>query len=154
MPCDRRCPGDLRALHTLVGRTRAKGDGRRTVAAGAIKNVERANAVAVARHSRVEADVARTPAQARRDELKRWAPVVLVCLLLGGCATVPTGGPGRGGAWCDVERPTRLSPERVDAMTDDGVKAAVAHYRHGQAECGWPPGRKSSSPRASASARS
>ncbi len=116
--------------------------GKRAGAADALRDVERANAAAVARHEAIEARVARTPDQALRDELKRWAPVLLVGLMLGGCVTSGTGGAGRGGAWCDVERPIRLSAERVDAMSAAEVKAAVAHNRHGQAECGWAPGRE------------
>ncbi|GBU19673.1 MULTISPECIES: hypothetical protein [unclassified Methylobacterium] len=127
----------------LVAYAAAFRSGKRAGAADALRDVERANAAAVQRHQAIEAKVARTPDQALRDELKRWAPVLLVGLLLGGCVTTTTGGPGRGGAWCDVEQPIRLSPERIDAMTPDEVKAAVAHNRHGAAECGWAPGRKS-----------
>lgn len=127
----------------LVAYAAAYRAGRRTGAAGAIKNVERANAAAAARHHRIEAKVSATKSDLLRDELKRWAPIFLVAFLLGGCATVPTGGPGRGGAWCDVERPIRLAPERVDAMTDAEVKAAIVHNRHGRDECGWSPEKKS-----------
>ena len=42
-------------------------------AADALRDVERANAAAVQRHQAIEAKVARTPDQALRDELKRWA---------------------------------------------------------------------------------
>ncbi|MGW9821918.1 hypothetical protein ACUXK4_004507 [Methylorubrum extorquens] len=118
--------------------------GRRAGSAGALRDVEQANAAAAERHVRIEAKVAKARPDALRDELKRWAPVILVALILGGCATVPTGGPGRGGAWCDIERPIRLSPERVDAMSDAEVKAAIVHNRHGAAECGWKPPEKKS----------
>jgi hypothetical protein len=118
--------------------------GRRAGSAGALRDVERANAAAAERHTRIETKVATARPDALRDELKRWAPVVLVALMLGGCVTAPTGGPGRGGAWCDVERPIRLTRERVDAMTDAEVRAAVTHNRHGAAECGWKPSEKKS----------
>ncbi|KQO89440.1 hypothetical protein [Methylorubrum sp. SL192] len=128
----------------LVAYAAAYRSGRRAGTAGALKDVAQANAAAVARHQRIEAKVSTAKTDTLRDELKRWAPMLLVGLMLGGCASVPTGGPGRGGAWCDIERPIRLSPERVDAMTDAEVKAAVAHNRHGAAECEWKPGEKQS----------
>lgn len=123
----------------LVAYGAAYRSGRRAGSAGALRRVDEANAAAAARHQRIEAKVSTTKADTLRDELKRWAPVLLVGLMLGGCVTAPTGGPGRGGAWCDIERPIRLSPGRIDAMTDAEVKAAVAHNRHGAAECGWKP---------------
>jgi hypothetical protein len=43
------------------------------------------------------------------------------------------------GSFCDIERPTRLSPATVDAMTDTEVAATLAHNRKGAALCGWKP---------------
>jgi hypothetical protein len=118
--------------------------GRRAGSAGALREVETANAAAAERHARIETKVETARPDALREELKRWAPVILVALILGGCASVPTGGPGRGGAWCDIERPIRLSPERIDAMSDAEVKAAIVHNRHGASECGWKPSENKS----------
>lgn len=97
-------------------------------------------------HQAVEAKVARTADDSLRDELRRYSPVILavVFLGLGGCATAPTGGPGKGGAWCEIERPIALSGATIDAMTSTELKAAVTHNRHGEAECGWKPREKKS----------
>lgn len=68
-----------------------------------------------------------------------WTVVVIAAVLLGGCAAAPTG--GRGGAWCEIERPLRFSEATISAMTKDELEVAVAHNEHGETECGWKPAR-------------
>lgn len=120
--------------------------GKRAGSAGVLREVESANVKAVERHEAIKTRIEVTGIDAIREELRRYSPVVLLALTfgLGGCATVPTGGPGKGGAWCDIERPIALTGTTIDVMTSDELRAAVTHNRHGEAECGWkPPGRKS-----------
>lgn len=70
-----------------------------------------------------------------------WTVVVIAAVLLGGCAAAPTG--GRGGAWCEIEKPLRLSEATIVTMTKPELEIAVAHNEHGAAECGWAPARTS-----------
>ncbi len=120
--------------------------GRRQGAAGALRQVDEANVAAKADRDRTEAKAANEDDDALRRELRRYSPVILaiVALGMGGCATVPTGGPGRGGAFCDVERPIALSEAAITAMAHDELARAVAHNRHGERQCGWKPARRAS----------
>ncbi|MFE1597422.1 hypothetical protein [Methylobacterium sp. ID0610] len=129
----------------LVAYGAAYRSGRRAGSAGALKSVGRANAQASADRAAIEDRTARQDDDALRRELSRYTPVLLavVALGLGGCVTAPTGGPGKGGAFSDVERPLRLSAPVIAAMNHAELAAAVAHNRHGERQCGWTPGRKS-----------
>ena len=120
--------------------------GRRAGSAGALREVETANAEAKADRVRTEAKVDRESDERLRAELRRYSPVILavVALGLGGCVTTPTGGPGRGGAFCDVERPPVLSEGTIRSMSHDELAAAVARLRHGEKHCGWKPKEKQS----------
>lgn len=120
--------------------------GKRAGSASVLQDVERANVKAVERHEALKTRVEVTGIDALREEFRRYSPMVLLALTLGlgGCATPPTGGPGKGGAWCDIERPIALSGATIDAMTSTELKAAVTHNRHGEAECGWQPREKTS----------
>lgn len=51
-------------------------------------------------------------------------------LAVAGCVT-------KGGSFCDIARPIRLSPATIDAMTDAEVEEALAHDLKGQRLCGW-----------------
>lgn len=43
------------------------------------------------------------------------------------------------GSFCDISSPVRLSAESVDALSDEEVRAILAHNRKGAALCGWKP---------------
>uniref|UniRef100_A0A9E8CTC8 Lipoprotein n=1 Tax=Bosea sp. NBC_00436 TaxID=2969620 RepID=A0A9E8CTC8_9HYPH len=60
-------------------------------------------------------------------------------IVIGGCARTATG--GKGGAWCEIERPLRLSEATISVMTRAELEAAVTHNEHGERECGWRPSR-------------
>ena len=129
----------------LVAYAAAYRSGRRAGSAGALRKVEQANAQASADRAAIEDRTARQDDDALRRELSRYTPVLLaaVALGLGGCVTAPTGGPGKGGAFCDVERPLRLSAPVIAAMNHAELAAAVAHNRHGEKHCRCTPGRQS-----------
>jgi len=121
--------------------------GKRAGAAGALRDVREANAQAKADRVATEAKAAGESDDALRRELSRYTPVILAVVAigtlgLGGCVTT-TGGPGKGGAFCDVEQPLRLSAPVIAAMSHDELAAAVAHNRFGERHCAWAPGRKS-----------
>lgn len=46
---------------------------------------------------------------------------------------------GQGGAFCDVEKPTRSSRATIAAMSHDELAAAVSHNDFGRRACGWRP---------------
>lgn len=60
--------------------------------------------------------------------------VLLLCLLLAACAK-----PLPQGTFCDIEHPTRLSEQTINAMTDAEVEDALAHNLKGAKLCGWKP---------------
>ncbi len=64
--------------------------------------------------------------------------LVSIMILSGMLAACQTTG-GRGGAFCDVERPTRLRAEVVARMNHGELAAAVARNRFGAKQCGWRP---------------
>lgn len=59
------------------------------------------------------------------------ALAALTLLILAGCMTT------KGGSFCDIAHPIRLSAATIDAMTDDEVKQALALNRKGARLCGW-----------------
>jgi hypothetical protein len=59
---------------------------------------------------------------------------LLLALALAGCQTTSS---GRGGAFCEVEKPIRLSTATIDAMTPDERRQALEHNQYGAKECGW-----------------
>lgn len=44
---------------------------------------------------------------------------------------------GKGGAFCDIARPSRLSAAAIAAMSDAEVAEALSHNRTGARLCGW-----------------
>lgn len=77
--------------------------------------------------------------------MNRWSRVMaggfltaaslLGILMLAGCASPQTF--GRGGAFCDVERPIVLSKATISIMSESEIDQALAHNQHGKRECGW-----------------
>lgn len=61
----------------------------------------------------------------------------MLCLALAACASPPTG--GKGGAFCDVEKPPVLTENTIAAMSRPELEAAVARLEFGEKECGWRP---------------
>lgn len=58
--------------------------------------------------------------------------IFLFCAgLLLACAVPP-------GEFCDGA-PIRLTPDQIDTLTDDQVRAILTHNRRGALECGWRP---------------
>lgn len=64
-------------------------------------------------------------------------PVFAMCLMLAGCPTLSGG--GKGGAFCDVEKPPVLTSATIAAMSREEREAAVARIEYGEKECGWRP---------------
>ena len=61
------------------------------------------------------------------------ARLIVLSMLLAGCATTPRG------SLCDIEHPWRLSTATIEAMSDAEITAALAHNRKGEKLCGWKP---------------
>lgn len=66
------------------------------------------------------------------------APVLSTLLMAGQCSTL-SGGPGSGGAFCDIATPQRPSLRELDAMTPERKRQVLALNRYGAANCGWRP---------------
>lgn len=58
---------------------------------------------------------------------------ILAVLLLAGCTTT------KGGNFCQISSPMRLSSQAVDALSDAEVKQLLAHNKRGVKLCGWHP---------------
>lgn len=63
---------------------------------------------------------------------------LMFAVVLGGCASTPTGG-ARGGAFCDVARPLTPSTNDVDKVSLGLARQVVSHNRYGEQSCGWKP---------------
>ncbi len=63
---------------------------------------------------------------------------MIASVVLGGCATVPTGG-SKGGAFCDVARPLIPTAADAEAVSLGLARQIAAHNRFGAASCGWTP---------------
>lgn len=66
-------------------------------------------------------------------------PAFAMCLMLAGCPTLSGG--GKGGAFCDVEKPPVLTESTIAAMSRAELEAAVERLEFGERECGWRPNR-------------
>lgn len=58
--------------------------------------------------------------------------ILAASIALVGCTTAK-------GGFCAVSGPLRLSAAAVDALSDDEVKALLAHNRKGEKLCDWRP---------------
>ena len=45
----------------------------------------------------------------------------------------------KGGTFCDIAKPIRVTEQTIAAMSDQEVEAALAHNETGRALCGWQP---------------
>lgn len=45
----------------------------------------------------------------------------------------------KGGTFCDIAKPLRVTEQTIAAMSDAEVAAALAHNEKGRALCGWRP---------------
>lgn len=68
--------------------------------------------------------------------MTKLAAIVLV-IALAACASPQTG--GKGGAFCDVEKPPVLTESTIAAMSRAELEAAVERLEFGERECGWRP---------------
>ena len=59
-------------------------------------------------------------------------------LILAGILALASCSP-RGGTFCDIARPIRVTEQTIAAMSDAEVEAALAHNEKGRALCGWVP---------------
>ena len=58
------------------------------------------------------------------------ALVLAAILALTACQTM-------NGDFCTLAKPIRLTPEQVDALTDDQVRQYLGHNERGRKQCGW-----------------
>lgn len=63
--------------------------------------------------------------------------VLTFAVVLGGCASTPTG--GKGGSACDIMQAIRPKPDDVDRVSIELGRQIVAHNRYVEEVCGVKP---------------